>query len=141
MANFTPKDSFNVSAVTKIEKTDAVAADFVNGYYQGFLDNDNYLNKCVTEDRTTIEVSLSATAWSGTAAPYTQTVTNSAIKATDNPMLVSLLAYGATEAVAKAYNKAFSIICNGTGTTADGSVTFKVYKKPETTIKVGLRGR
>ena len=41
MANFTPNDSFNVSAVTKIEKTDAVGADFVNGYYQGFIDNDN----------------------------------------------------------------------------------------------------
>ena len=141
MANFEPKDSFNVDAVTKIEKTDAVLADFVNGYYQNFIDNDNYLNKRVTEDRATIEISLSATSWIGTEAPYTQTVKNADIKATDNPVLVSLLAYNSTEAATKAYNKAFSIIANGVGTTADGSVTFKVYAKPEVTIKVGLRGK
>ena len=36
--------------------------------------------------------------------------------------------------------KAFGIIASGTGTTAAGSVTFKVYKKPETDIMIGLKG-
>ena len=141
MANFTPTDSFNVSTVTKVEPTDAVLAEFVNGYYQSFLDNDNYLGKRVAEDRAVAEVTLGATKWTGTEAPYTQTVAVSSMGATDSPVLVSLLDTAATAATAKAYNKAFSIIANGTATTADGSVTFKVYKKPETTIKVGLFGK
>ena len=55
-------------------------------------------------------------------------------------MLVSALEDGADLATQKAYSKAFGILAAGTGTTADGSVTFKVYKKPATDIVAGLKG-
>ena len=44
--------------------------------------------------------------------------------------MVSQLADGATIEVQKAYSKAFGIVASGTGQTGDGTVTFKVYKKP-----------
>ena len=58
----------------------------------------------------------------------------------DNPVMVSMLAAGASPDTQKTYNKAFGIICSGTGTTANGSVTFSVYSKPTTDITVGLKG-
>lgn len=87
-----------------------------------------------------IPVTLTAAGWTGSAAPYVQTVAAEGIKGTDNPILVSMLADGATEAAQKAYNKAFGIVAAGTGTTGDGTVTFKVYKKPATDLIVGLKG-
>ena len=53
---------------------------------------------------------------------------------------VSAMEDGADLAAQKAYSKAFGILASGTGITADGSVTFKVYKKPTTDITVGLKG-
>jgi len=67
-------------------------------------------------------------------------VTVDGIRSTDSPVLVSFLADGASETTQKAYSKAFGIISSGTGSTSDGSVTFKVYKKPATDITVGLKG-
>ena len=86
--------------------------------------------------RTTV-VTLTAAGWSGTVAPFTQTVTNASILASD-ALLVSNLADGATEAVQKAYTKAYGIIASGTSVTAAGSAMFKVYKKPASDISVGL---
>ena len=85
-------------------------------------------------------VTLSANAWVGESAPYSQTVNVAGITVNDNPILVSMLADGSTEEAQKAYVKAYGIICSGTGTTAKGSVTFKVYKRPEIDITVGLKG-
>ena len=62
------------------------------------------------------------------------------VTAEDNPMLVSALKDNATVEEHRAYNKAFGIIAAGIGITADGSVTYKVYKKPATDVMVGLRG-
>jgi hypothetical protein len=73
-------------------------------------------------------------------APYSQTVEVEGVTAEDNPIFVSLLEDGAPAETQKAYMKAFGIIASGTGTTAEGSVTFKVYKKPETDIMIGLKG-
>lgn len=83
---------------------------------------------------------LTAAGWAGSAAPYTQTVSVPGVTSEMEPILVSALAEGATEAVQKAYVKAFGIICSGTGTTGDGTATFKVYKKPATDCTVGLKG-
>ena len=83
---------------------------------------------------------LAADAWTGDEAPYEQTVPVEGVTAEDNPMLVSALEDGVDLATQKAYSKAFGILAAGTGTTADGSVIFKVYKKPATDITVGLRG-
>lgn len=85
-------------------------------------------------------VTLKASNWIGSSIPYSQTVTVPDITADDNPLLVRNLADGASESEQKAYNAAFSIIISGTGTTANGSVTFKVYKKPTIDITVGLKG-
>ena len=98
------------------------------------------LQSHIDRSRRVIEITLTAAGWSGSAAPYSQTVTNSNILSTDNPQLCKALVDGATAAQQTAYEKAFGIISGGTGTTADGSVTFKVYKKPESDIVVGLMG-
>lgn len=100
----------------------------------------NATNKAVNRMDHITTLTLTASGWTGSAAPYSQTVAVEGITAEDNPMMVSMLADGANEATQKAYNKAFGIVAAGTGTTADGSVTFKVYKKPATDIVVGLKG-
>lgn len=85
-------------------------------------------------------ITFAESAWTGTEPPYTQTVAVDGVTAEDNPMLVSALKDNATVEEQRAYNKAFGIIAAGIGITADGSVTYKVYKKPATDVMVGLRG-
>lgn len=40
----------------------------------------------------------------------------------------------------KAYSKMFSILTTGSATTANGSITFKIYKKPISDINIILKG-
>lgn len=87
-----------------------------------------------------IQITLSATGWSGSEAPYTQSVTVDGILASDEPSLVSVLSENANLTTQKAYMKAFGIISSGVAITENGSVTFKVYKKPVVDITVGLKG-
>ena len=100
----------------------------------------NHNHDTVYVKKGVISVSLSASGWTGSAAPYSQKVSNSSLKAANDYELVSMLADGAAASTQEAYNKAFAIISQGTAVSADGSVTFKVYKKPATTITVGLKG-
>lgn len=100
----------------------------------------NETNVAVNRINHVAEVTLTAAGWAGVSAPYTQSVAVVGVTAEDNPLLVSLLADGASETDQKAYAKAFACITSGNGTTSDGTVTFKVYKKPATDIKVGLKG-
>ena len=93
----------------------------------------NATNTAINRLNHVTSVTLSASGWAGPAAPYSQTVNV-------EPILISMLADDADAATQKAYNKAFSIVSAGTGTTGDGTVTFKVYKKPATSIVVGLKG-
>lgn len=86
----------------------------------------------------TVRVALPASGWTGSAAPYSQTVAVAGITGSDTPVLVKALAGAETEAAVKAYNKAFGFIF--AGETADGNVTFKAYKKPSTDITVELKG-
>ncbi len=88
----------------------------------------------------TVLVTLTVSGWTGTAAPYIQTVSVSDAKESMEPILVSALEDGASEAVQKAYSKAFGIVSSGTASVGDGTATFKVYKKPVTDIVVGLKG-
>ena len=85
-------------------------------------------------------ITFAESAWTGTEPPYTQTVAVDGVTAEDNPMLVSALKDNATVEEHRAYNKAFGIIAAGIGITNNGSVTYKVYKKPATDVMVGLRG-
>ena len=100
----------------------------------------NATNEAINRQDHVTLLALAADAWTGDEAPYEQTVAVEGVTAEDNPMLVSALADGADLATQKAYSKAFGILASGIGTTADGSVTFKVYKKPATDVMVGLRG-
>ena len=85
-------------------------------------------------------ITFAESAWTGTEPPNTQTVAVDGVTAEDNPMLVSSLKDNATVEEHRAYNKAFGIIAAGIGITTDGSVTYKVYKKPGTDVMVGPRG-
>lgn len=85
-------------------------------------------------------VTLTASGWTGNQVPYIQTVVVDEVTEDDNPLLVSGLADGASKEEHDAYDKAFGIIASGTGISNDGSITFKVYKKPITDIVVGLMG-
>lgn len=102
----------------------------------------NATNEAVNRVYRTIEVTLSAAGWSGSSAPYSQTVRNSEIKEAYDYEIVSVLSSGANESAAKAYYKALGIICSGPpSVSANGSATFKVFKKPATTITIGLKVR
>ena len=112
----------------------------VTGVKEPSSDSDVATKGYVDRQNSIKSVTLTAAGWTGTTAPYTQAVKVDGITEDDNPVMVSMLAAGATPDTQKAYNKAFGIICSGTGTTANGSVTFSVYSKPTTDITVGLKG-
>lgn len=115
----------------KPEGTNVVNIDDLN-------DNADIIDQQLKRQTDIKTVSLPASGWTGSAAPYSQTVEVTGILATDTPVLVKMLAGTATEAVVKAYNKAFGFIF--AGETANGTVTFKAYKKPATDLTVGLKG-
>lgn len=100
----------------------------------------NSTNAAVNRLCHTSEAVLAAGGWTGTAAPYVQTVPVPGATAEMEAVLVSALADGASADAQKAYVKAFGIISSGTAVLGDGTATFKVYKKPETDCRVGLKG-
>ena len=101
-------------------------------------DDINLTNKAVNALNNVVSVTLPVSGWSA-AAPYTQTVSVEGLIAEDSPILVKVIADGATPEQVKAYNKAFGMIDDGD--TADGQATFKCYnKKPTIDMTVGLKG-
>ena len=100
----------------------------------------NKTNKAINQINNIKPVTLTAVGWLGSEPPYVQTVNVDGIRADDSPLLVSQLEDGASPEVHRAYEKAFGRISSGTAVVENGSVTFKVYKKPETDIVVGLKG-
>ncbi|MEY8357097.1 hypothetical protein AALB39_27650 [Lachnospiraceae bacterium 54-53] len=74
----------------------------------------NTTNKAINRLDHVTEVTLTATGWTGSAAPYTQTVAVSEATEDMEATVVSALADGVTEAAQKAYNKAFGIVTAGT---------------------------
>lgn len=112
----------------------------VTGVKEPSSDSDVATKGYVDRQNSIKSVTLTAAGWTGTTAPYTQAVKVDGITEDDNPVMVSMLAAGATPDTQKAYNKAFGIICSGTGTTANDRVRFSVYSKPAIDITVGLKG-
>lgn len=98
------------------------------------------LKDWTTRSRQTISVTLTSVGWTGTAAPYTQTVDVPGATEDLEPILVSALADGANAATQAAYAKAFGIISSGTAVLGNGTATFKAYKKPATDCTIGLKG-
>lgn len=100
----------------------------------------NATNQAVNRINHVTEITLTAAGWMGSTAPYIQTVPVLGATADLEPILVSALEDGADAAVQKAYSKAFGIISSGTAVLGDGEATFKVYKKPASDCRVGLKG-
>lgn len=100
----------------------------------------NSTNAAVNRLNHTAEVTLAAAGWTGSAAPFSQTVPVAGATADMEAILVSALADGASGEAQKAYSKAFGIISSGTAALGDGTATFKAYKKPATDCVVGLKG-
>lgn len=107
----------------------------------GTLLNNELYNKVENERQNHVtQVILTAEGWTGTNAPFSQTVAIEPAKDWMEPILVSALEDGASVSVQKAYNKAFGIISSGSAYVGNGTATFTVYKKPVTNITIGLKG-
>lgn len=132
-----PEFTVEISQWTR--ETDADGAEMAKDI-EKLLNNDFYLKTELERmDHVALAV-LPASGWTGSSAPYIQTVSVEGAKEDRDARLVSVLADGASLEVQKAYMKAFSLISSGTGVLGDGVATFKVYKKPATDITVGLLG-
>lgn len=100
----------------------------------------NATNRAVNLLNHTTEVTLTVSGWTGSAAPYSQTVEVAGATEEMEAILVNALSPGANLDTQKAYTKAFGIISSGTAELGNGTATFKVYKKPDTDCTVGLKG-
>ena len=130
---------FTVEVNQWTRETDADGAEMAKEI-EKLLNNDFYVKTEVERlDHVALAV-LPASGWTGSSAPFTQTVSVEGAKESRDARLVSVLADGVSLETQKAYMKAFSIISSGTGSLGDGVATFKVYKKPATDITVGLLG-
>jgi hypothetical protein len=130
---------FTVEINQWTRETDADGAEMAKDI-EKLLNNDFYLKTELERmDHVALAV-LPASGWTGSSAPYIQTVSVEGAKEDRDARLVSVLADGASLEVQKAYMKAFSLISSGTGVLGEGVATFKVYKKPATDITVGLLG-
>lgn len=114
-------------ATTYTQEGDQYGANDING-----------TNETVNALMGVKSVTLPTSGWTGSSAPYSQTVDVAGILATDTPVLIKMLTGTETEAAVKAYNKAFGFIF--AGESGNGTVTFKAYKKPATDLTVGLKG-
>lgn len=122
------------------KQTKANGEQMAQGTIQPLLENEVYLKAQIERQEHVALVTLTAAGWSGSAAPFTQTVQVPGAKDGMEPVMVSALADGATLEAQKAYIKAYGILCSGTGTLGEGTATFQVYKKPVVDITIGLRG-
>lgn len=102
----------------------------------------NATNEAVNDLYKVIPVTLTANGWTGSQAPFVQTVNNSEILEKYTYDVVTMIGSNVSEDTAKAYNKALGIINSGRrGNSINGSATFAVFKKPAIDITVGLKVR
>ena len=98
----------------------------------------NDTNALVNRLQGLLTVTLPAANWTGTTAPYSQTVNVPGITADDNPTMTRTLTGAEDAATIKAYEKAYGFIF--AGQTGNGTVTFYAKKLPTIDITVGLKG-
>lgn len=75
------------------------------------------------------------TNWSGSAAPYTKTITVSGILATDTPIIDVVMSgtYSTDEARIEAWGYIYRAVCN------NGSITFYATEKPTISLPIQIR--
>ena len=126
--------------IPKWDKQTDADGDAMGAVIEKILNNTAY-NKMVGDRLNhTTSVTLTTAGWTGSAAPYEQTVTVEGATEDMEAILVSALDEDAGVDAQKAYAKAFGIISSGGASLGDGTATFKVYKKPVTDCTVGLKG-
>lgn len=116
----TPTDDGDAAPKSYVDaaKTDAVAAA-----------------KTYTDGRRFTATATLSTTWSGSAAPYTQTVTVSGILASDTPHVAPV--YSATLATALAQKEAWAKVSNAES--AAGGIKFTCFEeKPTTAIPIQI---
>lgn len=85
-----------------------------------------------------LTITVPSSGWSATA-PYTQTISNASINATDAPIVSLSIPTGTSSANAKLINKAYA--CVDSAVTNDGSITLYCYnKKPVTDFIINVKG-
>lgn len=109
---------------------------------QGLIGNDLAANLTdeIFKMKLVTKIQLKASAWTGTSAPYVQTVRVGQATEKSEATLVRALPSNASIVEQQEYNKAFGIVSSGTGSLGYKTATFRVYKKPEIDIIVGLKG-
>lgn len=110
-----------------------------NAYTDGDKASLGEVKDAIDMAKKVVEITFLLNDWTNNSdGTYSQTVNNSEIKSSMNPDLISMLSSGATPEEQKTYMKNFSILCQGVGNTANGSVTYKIYKQMTGDITVGL---
>ena len=139
MANLIPDSSnFNVDSVAEIQPTDKVLASFCNGYVQQMVDNDAALKARADRMNHTVQVTLSANAWTGTG-PVTQAKSVSGVTSADSPDYVFVPNATVTSMdTLRAYRRECSYLYQFV--TSAGTVTFYAYQTPAQDIIVELKG-
>jgi hypothetical protein len=85
------------------------------------------------------EVTLTAAGWTGSAAPYTQTVNVDGITENDRPIVSLYLPAGITAENVKLQSKAYA--CVDRATTGAGNITVYCYnKKPTVDFQIQVKG-
>lgn len=92
----------------------------------------------IADSRRVDNITLTVGGWTGTAAPYVQTMAVDGIKKEDVPDIGVIYPAGCTRAQQKAINKAVGYIYDLE--TQDGSVIVRSTLKPVTDITLGLKG-
>lgn len=97
---------------------------------------DNAAAQVASKASTVLYSATIGTTWSGSKAPYTQTVAVSGILVTDTPIVdvdLSSVAYADKDAVIEAYAKVYRI------TTANGTITVYADEATTTAIPIQLK--
>ncbi|MEY8338474.1 hypothetical protein AALB16_10705 [Lachnospiraceae bacterium 62-35] len=99
---------------------------------------DELFHTVLTDCTKVIPITLPSSGWTGTSAPFTQTVTVEGISSNDKP-IIGLNQQTADLNSSKNVEKNFSFIY--TADTGDGTITFYARKKPGVNIPLSIKGK